>query len=212
MSSFPLVVIGLCVAPLLVVAAPQERQKQKTATDVPTLLQQAGKAWEAKQYGVCSKSLRSALELISRERAKAIRAALPNPPEGFEKVAPSDADEAAPNAYAAAMAIGVGSMIDQEYRDTKGGSSVNVQIAADSPLVQMMSMWIANPSILDKNSELVKYGAHNAVLQKDGDRWNLMILVGQDLITANVEGRSDEFLLKMFDQAAVDKIAAALAN
>jgi hypothetical protein len=210
MKTLGIASIGLLIATLFLAAAPQERQKPKGATDVPGLLQQAGKAWEAKQFGVCSKSLRQALELISRERAKAIRAALPNAPEGFEKVAHTE--EEAPNAYAAAMAVGMGSMIDQEYRDTKGGSSVNVTIAADSPLMQMMSMWVANPSMLDPNSELVKYGAHNAVLQKDGGRWNLMIVVGQDLITANVEGRSDEFLLKMFDQAAVDKLAAAIAN
>jgi hypothetical protein len=96
--------------------------------------------------------------------------------------------------------------------DTKGNASIGVTITADSPLVQMFSMWINNPSLLEPGSELIKYGANNAVLKKQGDALQLLILIGSDICDVNVRGRNDEFLLKVFDQAAVDRLAAALAS
>jgi hypothetical protein len=208
---FALISVVALSLSLTLAFAPQERQKPKEAADFPTLLQQAGKAWEGKQYGGCLKNLREAQRMAIRERVKVIRAALPNAPEGFEKVAPEESGEA-DSAIAAALAVGVGSLIEQSYQAKSGDGSVRVTITADSPYLQAITMWIANPSLLEKGSELVKYGPHNAVLRKQDDRWNLMVVLGQDLCEVTVEGRKDDFLLKMFDQAAIDKLAGALAN
>ena len=206
------VLSGLLIAPLLLAASLQERVKPKEAEDVPALLQQAGKAWEAKQLGKCLKSLRQAQQVVLHERAKAVRAALPAAPKGFEKVAVEEDADPAAHALAAAMSVGVGSMIEQEYRATDGGATLRVTITADSPFMQMFSMWIANPSLLEPGSEVVKYGPHNAVLKKQGGGWQLMVLIGQDLCDISLDGRDDDFLLSVFDQAAVDRIAAVLAN
>lgn len=206
------VLIGLCAAPVLLAAALQERQKPKAAADMPALLDEATRAWEAKHFGACTKALRQAQVLVATERAKAVRAALPDAPEGFEKVAVKETEDPASNAFLAAFAAGAGNVIEQKYRETNGRASVDVTITADSPLVQMFSMWITNPAMLEAGSELVKYGPHNAVLKKQGNRWQLMLLIKSDLCDITVDGRDDEFLLKLFDQAAVDRLAAVLAN
>lgn len=204
--------IGLCTLSLVFVAAPQERQKAAAPADFPALLTQAGKAWDAKQYGGCLKTLRQASALVVIERVKAVRAALPNAPDGFEKTGQEENDQAAQNPFAAAIAAGYGSSIEQNYQEKNGNASIRVSITADNPMVQALGMLFSNPAMREAGTEVVKYGPHNALLKKQGDSWNLQILIGQDLCEVNVDGRKDDFLLAMFNQAAVDKIAAALAN
>lgn len=210
MNTFPLAVIGLCVAPFFVASARQERQKPKQSADVPALLQQAGKAWEVKQFGGCSKALNQALERVARERAKAVRAEFPNAPEGFEKVVVKESEDEVAQAFTTSMALA--GMIEQTYRESNGEASVDVSVGFDSPMVEMFSLWSMHPAALEAGSKFVKYDPHSAVLRKEGSGWQLLLLIGQDLCTATVQGRNEEFLLKMFDQAAVDRLAAALAN
>lgn len=213
MRALPFVLACLCATPALhVAAAVQERVKPAQSGDFPTLVDEARKAWDGKQYGACLKSLRSALGIVTIERVNAIQAALPAAPEGFEKIVQKQAQDAASNPLLGALSVGVGSVVEQRYKETKGGATIGVTITADSPLVQMFSMWINNPSLLEKGSELIKYKAYNAVLKKQGDSLQLMILIGSDICDVNLRGRNDEFLLKLFDQAAVDRLAGVLAN
>jgi hypothetical protein len=207
-----LAAVALCAVPIVLAFAVQERVKPKAAEDVPALLAKTGETWKAKQYRACLTNLKQALHLVTVERMKAIRAALPAAPAGFEKEAHAEEQDAAANPFLAAMSAGVGSVVEQSYSSADGSGSLRVTITADSPLTQMFSMWVANPKLLEPGSELIKYGAHNAVLKKQGSGWQLMTVIDQDLCEVNVDGRDDDFLLKFFDQAAVDRLAACLAT
>ena len=89
-----------------------------------------------------------------------------------------------------------------------------VTVTADSPLIAMFSMMIGNPAMIPAGSELIKYGRHNAILEtrKNDQGFKLQIVIDSSLIDVDARGLTDEQLLRMFDQAAVDRVAAALGG
>ncbi|MEM8713058.1 MAG: hypothetical protein AAGG01_19085, partial [Planctomycetota bacterium] len=61
------------------------------------------------------------------------------------------------------------------------------------------------------DAELIKYGPHSAILQKNGDmRFELSVVLGKSIVKADCNGVSDDALLKLMSQAAIDKLEAAL--
>jgi hypothetical protein len=193
----------------LLPSAAQERVKPKKAASVPEILAQATSAFGEARYGAC---LREATGLVAVERAKVIRASLPAAPKGMEKVdEQGSTDTDAANPFAAALLGGIGSVVTQEYRGEE--RQVSVTVTADSPLVQMFSMWVTNPALLEKGSELVKYGAYSAVLKTEPNKeLELMILIDKTVVDVKSSGLSDDELLAFIDQKAVDALAAVLAK
>lgn len=204
----PLLAVATSAA--LALGLVQERVKKNEPKDFGALHAALGKAWTDQEYGTCLDLARELSGLITQKRTEVILAALPAAPEGFEVEKQRENDQAG-NPFAGAM-VGFGSIIEQKYKETGGSGRIDVTVTADSPLIQMFKMWAANPEMLGADAELVKYGEHSAVLRKEGSRWSLQILIGDDLCEAKANGKDDEFLLKMFDQAAVDKLAGALSK
>jgi len=100
-------------------------------------------------------------------------------------------------------------MIERRYKGESG--TLSCQVTADSPMIQMFGMWVKNPAMLGEGAELVKYGEYDAVLRKESDRRSLQIVIGTSMVEA--KGRvSDEFLLRMFDQKVVDRLAVVLGG
>lgn len=197
---------------LLFAAHAQERVQKKGPADFQTTLQSAGKAWQEADYGACIRELQTCMDLALEKRAEAIRAALPAAPDGWKVLEEKQAANAAANPFAAAMAGAVGSIVQKRYREGGGRGTIDVTVTADSPLVSMLSMVMANPAA-DPNAEAVKYGEHRALLKKEGGGWNLQILVSEKHVVevrTNIE--DEERLFQLFDQAAVDRLAAALAG
>ena len=192
-------------------ALAQERVKPKEAASVPAILDQAKSAFSEQRFGACMNALNEAIGLVGLERAKAIRAALPPAPEGFEIVPDKNANAMQNNPFAQAMLGGVGNMVQQDYRGPS--SSINVSVTADSPLVQMFSMWVTNPAMLEEGAELIKYGKHNAVLKKGGgNRWEIQLLIDKTMVDVKSSGISDDDLLKFFNQEAVDALEKVLGT
>ncbi|MBL8859872.1 MAG: hypothetical protein JNL28_15300 [Planctomycetes bacterium] len=194
------------------VFALQERVSKPKAKDFGAILTEAKTAFDAAHYGTALGRLRDATAIVTKERRKAVLAAFPAAPEGWKLEAEEPNDEAV--AQLAGLAFMGGAGIEGKYVAVGGNGRINVSILADSPLARMFSMWIANPAMLDKDAELVKYGAHNAVLRTrtKGSSYEMQLLVGEDLVQIDVSNASDEFLFKLWNQAAVDKVAAALAH
>jgi ribosome maturation factor RimP len=66
--------------------------------------------------------------------------------------------------------------------------------------------------MLGPDAEAIKYEQYDAVLKKEGNGWNLQLLIGDDFCEAKLNGGSDDFLLKVMSQAAVDQLAKALST
>jgi hypothetical protein len=206
----PTSLLVVALAGLTLAAGAQQRVKAKGPADFGTSLGAAEAAWKKESYGACIAALKDALGVATLKRIGAIRAALPSP-DGWRSIEDRSAEEARANPMAAAMMAGVGTQLGHEYRREDGGS-LKVSLTLDSPLVQMFNMWVANPAMLEKGAELIKYGDHNAVLKTGDNRLELQILIdGAHLCEVRARGGVDEdALFAVFDQAAVDRLAAAL--
>lgn len=201
------------LALLLVSAGVQKRVKAPEAADFPATLSAAGAAWDAGELGTCVKELRTALGLATDARAAHLRAALPAAPEGWRAKPDPEGQASAQNPFAAAVAAGVGSVVEREYQKEGGRGRVSVALTADSPLVQMLNVWIANPALLEAGAELVEYEAHKAVLKKSGGQLTLTILIaGAHVCEVRAEGLPEDGLFAMFDQAVVDRLAKVLGK
>lgn len=201
----------------LAVAAPQKRVSQDAPKDFPSCLRRAQTAWEQSNWNEAVVALQDGIALATEKRTAVIKEALPKAPAGWKAEPERDQGQQNPfaNRMAAAMAASVGSTIERTYRPEEGRGSVRVTVTADSPLVQMLNMWMANPAMLEPGSELIEYEAHKAVLktQSGGKRLDLQILIhGKHVCQVVVDGGSEELLFAMFDQKAVDRLAGALGE
>ena len=186
----------------------QERVKKKGPPEFKEVHAEVARAYEAGKFGRAVHECKELLAVLQGKWTEAILAALPAAPEGFEVVPQREQDNAQAAGVLAAMAGTVGTVVEQKYKGA--GQTISATVQADSPLVQMFAMWVANPSMLGPDAELVKYGDLNAVLKNDGRTWSLQLLIGTSLVEAK-GAKDDELLLRMFDQAAVDELSRVLA-
>jgi hypothetical protein len=210
-SKLALVVLtfGTLLSTGLLTGFAQERTKPKTPATVPEILARAGTSFGEGRFSACLTDIREATALVSAERAKLIRAALPAAQKGMEKSAVDDT--AAMGGFAAAFASTVGTMVNQDY--TSDSKSIGVVVTIDSPMGQVFGMMIANPAMLEPGSELIKYGAHKGVLKGSGDRsFELQIMLESTMVAVNSSGLTDDELLAFMDQKAVDALVAALSK
>lgn len=196
---------ALCLSATLPLV--QERVSKKGPPEFAEVHAEVARAFNAGKFGTAMNKAKELLSVVQTAWTKEILAALPAAPEGFE-IVPQKKQNAQAAGFAAAMSGAMGTVIEQSYKS--GGKRITATIQADSPLIQMFSMWVANPAMLGDDAELIKYKEHNAVLKKQGRGFSLQILIGSSLVEAKGDATDDQ-LLKMFDQTAVDKLAAVLA-
>ena len=205
--------LALALVPVLaaaaVVASPQKRVSQQTPADFAGTLTAAQTAWSQGKYGACLESLKQATGLVMVKRVEVVLAALPKAPEGFEKVE-DKRNQAQQNQMIAGMAAMVGSIIEQKYR---GPHNIDVTVTANSPMVSMLSMGLSNPALLEQGAELIEYGPHKAILKpiRGGNSRELTIIIdGKHLIQVQWGSSDEDALFAMWNQAAVDRVAATL--
>ncbi|QDV09759.1 hypothetical protein Poly30_53190 [Planctomycetes bacterium Poly30] len=187
-------------------AAAQERVAKKEAKDFPALLTSARAAWDAGQYGKASAELKEASKLVAMKQREGILAAFPAAPEGWT-FTPSEVEEGA------VMLMGMTGLTVEGRYQGPSNEHASMTVMVDSPMVQMMSMMFANPAMLGDDAEVIKYGKHQAILQKNGDkRYDLQLLIGNDFIQVESREMTDEALLGLCNQAMVDKLEAAMKN
>ena len=191
-------------------AVAQERIKPKGPADFDTIHSGIAKHFNAGHFGKAYSGTKELLGLIGSERAIAIRESLPDAPPEYEKVAVKAQNSSAQQNAMFAMAAGVGNVIDQTYRGP--GGQIKVTVTADSPFVQMFSMILNNPAMVSEGQEIIKYGERMALLETSGSRKTLKILIDSTLIESVFSGQNDDFIFGMWNQPAVDRVAATIAN
>lgn len=206
LAALALALPATSLLPSFSLTAPQKRvEKEEKQKGFPAHMKAAEAAFAAEHWGECASELQKALSIAMEKRRDAIVAALPDPGEGWTKRTSSD-DMAS---MMAAMAI-TGFMVQCDYGGPEG-QSLDVTANIGSPMIQMLGMQFSNPAFRDENTELIEYEKHKALLTKNGDdRFQLQILMGADLVQVESRGLSDDALLGIFSEAAVQKIEAAL--
>jgi hypothetical protein len=205
----------LCSVSLALVAvAPlaQKRVEQPRPADFPEVVAAAEEAWKAERYGACMGQLNKALALAMEKRARLIAAALPTAPEGWTLEVEDVSEQALNSPLAAGLLATMGSQVTARYRQRDGEGRLEVAVHADSPMIQMLGVLVSNPALLDPDSELIEYEQHKAVLTTlEGSPSQLQVLLHEKhLLDVQVYGLSEERLFALLDQAAIDRLAAAL--
>lgn len=206
----PITVVLIALMLVSVGAQAQQRVKKKGPADFDGLHQALGAAWAAGEYGKATAQARELMALVSLKRSEAIVAAMPAAPAGYAVVPPRKKRNEANNPLAG-MAAMMGSVASQKYRAEGKNGRLEVNVTADSPVAQMFKVWATNPAALGPDAELIKYNDADAILKKQRRGWSLQILLGKDVIEVkSSDALSDEQLLGWMNQAALDKLAAAL--
>jgi len=202
--------IGLLVATMWTAPALlQQRTAPKKAPTFPEAIEMATKAADGEQFGTAISALQSAIRDLQKRQRVAVLAGMPKP-EGWE-IRDEEVDEAAEELSAGMAAVG--STVRRNYRS--GDKSLSVEVTANSPMLQMLAMMFSNPALIQADGgEIVQYGAHEAILKKQGgDGQELQILMhDKHLIRVSAQGVSADDLLKIFDQAFVDRMEKPLGK
>src|SRR5262252_1561562 len=174
----------------------------------PEAVDQAKRAADGEQYGAAIAALQAAIRDLQKKQRAAVLAGMPKV-AGFE-VQDDQVDENVAQFQAALIA---GMTVTRHYR--KDDKSIDVEVTANSPVLQMLSMLFANPAAITADGgEIVKYGAHKAILKKNGDSGQELQILMYDkhLIKVTSQGLSADELLKVFDQAFVDRMEKPLGK
>lgn len=204
--------LSLSLFAAVLFAAPlcaQERSAPKKAPTFPEAVDQAKKAVEAEKLGAAITALQAAIRDLQKKQRIAIQACLPKP-EGWT-IRDDEVDESAETMGLTTTVIGM--TMTRHYE--KGNNSIHVEVTANSPMMQMLAMMFSNPALITADGgELVKYGAHKAILKKSGDNGQELQILMHDthLIKVNAQGVSADDLLKIFDQALVDRLEKPLGK
>lgn len=204
------ITLPLLLVSLLAVPALAQKRTTKKDPDFPEAVEQAKKAYDAKEYGTAVSALQAALKAVQKLQRTALLAALPKP-EGFTfKDEDNKNDEA--NPFTAGVAA-LGLQVTRHYE--KGDKHIDVEVMANSPMVSMLAMMFNNPAIVKADGgEMVEYGQHKAILKKNGDDGQelTILLYDKHTVKVTVRGLSADELLAVFDQAAVDKLDKQLGK
>ena len=149
------------------------------ADDVTDSIDEAVKAYKAKDFSAAAQSLDAAAQLIRQKRGELFKAVLPDAPSGWK------AEEATSQAAGAAM---FGGGVSAERRYTKGDSSMTVKILTDSPLMQGMLMMVGNPMFANADGgKLERIKGQKAIFKnKDGSGSVNVVVNGTMLV--QIEG------------------------
>ena len=196
------------LATSLATAVGQERTAPQKPPTFPEAVDQAKRAADGEQYGAAIAALQAAIRDLQKKQRAAVLAGMPKV-AGFE-VQDDQVDDNAAQFQAALIA---GMTVTRHYR--KDDKSIDVEVTANSPVLQMLSMLFANPAAITADGgEIVKYGAHKAILKKNGDSGQELQILMHDkhLIKVTSQGLSADELLKVFDQAFVDRMEKPLGK
>ena len=170
------------------------------ADDVTDQINEALKAYQNHDTPTAIAALDAAANLLRQSRADALKKVLPQPPAGWT------ADDAEASAVGAAM-LGGGITASRTYHN--GNQQVEVQIMADSPMLQGMAALLASPFAAASGMKTVVVGGRRLSYTENDNSY--MGLVA-DKVIVKVEGSKDtpDATLKSFigtiDFAGIEKL------
>jgi hypothetical protein len=195
---------------LLVSTLAQERSATKKPPTFAEAIETAKKAVEADKLGAAIAALQAALTDLQKKQRVAVLTALPKP-DGWQ-VEDQAVDEQAETLTAGML----GGTFAATRHYSQGEKSMHVEVTANSPLLQMgLAALFNNQALITADGgELVKYGQHKAILKKSGDKGQELSILMYDahLIKVTSEGMTADELLKVFDQACIDRLEKPLGR
>jgi len=169
------------------------------ADDISDQIETARKAYEAGELRSAVQTLQFAVASIQERINLSLLDLLPAPLEGWS------ADE--PEAQAGGIAAMItGTSLSRRYH-REDGAQVEISITADSPLLSMMGMMLANPMLLQSSpgARTFTHAGHRGMVREDADRrgWEISLMVGANVLV-QVTGSGLE------ERQAVDDYLAAI--
>ncbi|MCD6585866.1 MAG: hypothetical protein J7K96_08915 [Desulfobacteraceae bacterium] len=117
------------------------------ADDVTDYIKEALQYYKDGQYSDAVDSLNFAEQMIQQKKSTGLEAFLPGPLKGWTA-------EAATSQAASSAMLGGGITAERQY--SKGDSSIQIQIMADSPMLQGVLMMMSNPMFATANGGKMK--------------------------------------------------------
>jgi len=204
-------IAGLMVAFLVVPTITQEREKKAGPPDFAKEVAAATKAFGAGKYTACTHHLQRATLAVVLLRRDRVLKAFPSLGAGFTVEDNRSHEDVLNNPMIAYIPVNLAGVIERTY--TKGEQRLQLNVTLDSPLAKTFSAMMGFVPQTDEN-EFITYKQGKALLKKDGDdSYELtLVLRGVHSVQANARGFSDQALLKILSQEAVDRIDKALAE
>ena len=156
------------------------------ADDVTDQINEALKAYDAKDLATAALALGAAQDLIRQQSADAWKSVLPEPLPGWT------AEEATSMSAGTAL-LGGGTNVTRVYR--KGGDSVTIELVTDSPVMQGLGRLISSGLVTGSDNKLLIIGGRKVTYSKSDNSFSTM---AADKVLVQVKGSSgvDEKTLK----------------
>ncbi|MEO5960615.1 MAG: hypothetical protein ABIZ49_06755, partial [Opitutaceae bacterium] len=196
--SFSRVVLSCCAAGLLAGGS------LLRADDVTDSIDEAVKAYKAKDFATAAQSLDAAAQLVRQKRADLFKALLPDAPSGWK------AEDATVQSAGASM---FGGGVSAERRYTKGESgSMTVKIITDSPVMQGVMMMMSNPMFANADGgKLERIKNQKAIFKNRDGNGSINIAVNGALLVQIEGSQVTDADLRAFAEALdYAKLAALL--
>ena len=159
------------------------------ADDVTDYINEALEYYKDGQYSEAVSSLNFAEQLIQQKKSSGLEAFLPEPLNGW------DAEAATSQAASSAM---LGGGISAERRYTKDDSSVEIQIVADSPMLQGVMMMLSNPMFAASDGgKMERIGKQKAIVKYDASNQSgeiQIVVANRFMVTIEGDGVTDKVL------------------
>lgn len=177
------------------------------ADEILDQIEAAKQAYQASQLRQSVQELQFVITQIQEKLDQEYAKLMPAPLEGWKAETPQ--------AQTAAMAMmGGGTQVSRRYYRDDRGESIELRILADSPMLQVMSMMLANPMMMrsEPGTKPYRQGRHRGMIknQPGSNQWELNLLVSGRILV-QVEGRgmqasqSLEDYLQALDLDAVER-------
>ncbi len=161
------------------------------ADEVTEQLDVVRQLYEEGDIGGAISELQFALEALRDKLTESLAETFPDPPAGWKagKV----------ERQGAAAALGGGIVVERTYEAVAGNGRVAARIAANNPMVQMVSSMLTNPAMIaaQPNAKRVRIGRRKAILTQEPENRSadLNLVVGPVLITLEGTGIEDSGIL-----------------
>jgi hypothetical protein len=186
----------------------------------PAFVKEAQDFYGQKKYKEAMLSLQDAINELNTLMSADLAKSLPTEINGLKAVADG--------ASASGMGmVGGGMTITQRYEHPgKKDNSADVNIIANSPMLQAMSMYLNNPAMMGQGYKSVRVGTQRAILKSEMEDFyddngatkqirstEIQIPLTSTMITLNLKGfASEQEELAFANKLGIDKIKTALGE
>ncbi len=167
-------------------------------------------AYQAGELRQSTQELQYAIAQIQEKLDSQYTTLLPDPLPGW------NAGEAQAQSGGLAM-MGGGTQVSREYTKDGGSEQVQIQLMADSPFLQAMSMMLSNPMMMqsDPDTKLYRHGRYRGMLKHraNSDQWEISLMVANRiLVQVSGSGMPSKDAVEAYLEALdLDKIERAFS-